>query len=814
MHEFEGPEPDVRTMLERIVFTKEVWTAAIGGRDIPPRDKRSIADLQARLSAVQPQLTALVRRIRDRNEWDDVFVDALCTPPVSFTLGSVIAHILTVGVIRRQTVIDALRELSTDVESRDPIEWERAITARRCRTRPSDAPARPRNHTRVRRGRRARRRRRLRAAVVTLAPFYLATALHRPELAWTALGGWLGTLVDPGGSRATRARALAAFGVVGAAWVALSEAAAGSPPVAAALLAATAFAAAIARGVDATAGSVGTMVAMVAAIGASRSRGVPARDAEFFALGAAQAVLLSSVIWPVWTRLPERRAIARAYGALSTYASEAASAEVLAAPPGDTRYGALIRLHHRRIREAIDAARQVALAARSRREGETRFGSNVRVLLGAAEAQLWLLGTLLRRWRPRSGARAAPAARLAGIAAVYAELERILIARAIRSRAPSRRVPDPIRRAPRRRPQGPSPRASKKPPTTRSISPARWTRPRRRTRIEGPPSRSAQPAPSTLRALGQALRDALSPGSVALAHGVRAACAVTVASLVGSVVSPSRAYWVTLTAIAVLQPYVGSTFQRALERALGTVLGSAVAAAIIVGVRSPAALATLMVPLSVAAVATRPRSYRLFTFFLTPVFVLLAERHMGDWWTAAMRVGDVAVGGAIALAASLLVLPSSERARLPDALARMLDAVGAYAHTALAAAPETEGSIVEVRRAAAAALGAAEASLERLLSEPLADRKAAEDAMLLVTYARRLATALTALGTLETMAPADVDARAEVAAYVAQAVTAAEAHLRGERTDAAPQAPERVVHPALERVVRQAALVASVAPQG
>jgi AraC-like DNA-binding protein len=131
VHEFEGPEPDVRTMLERIVFTKEVWTAAIGGRDIPPRGQRSIPELQARLSAVQPQFTALVRRIRDRNEWDDVFVDALCTPPVSFTFGSVIAHILTVSVVRRQTVIGVLSELGVpDAETRDPIEWERMITAR------------------------------------------------------------------------------------------------------------------------------------------------------------------------------------------------------------------------------------------------------------------------------------------------------------------------------------------------------------------------------------------------------------------------------------------------------------------------------------------------------------------------------------------------------------------------------------------------------------------------------------------------------------------------------------------------------------
>jgi hypothetical protein len=43
----------------------------------------------------------------------------------------VIAHILTVGVVRRQTVIGALRELGVkDVESRDPIEWEREIAER------------------------------------------------------------------------------------------------------------------------------------------------------------------------------------------------------------------------------------------------------------------------------------------------------------------------------------------------------------------------------------------------------------------------------------------------------------------------------------------------------------------------------------------------------------------------------------------------------------------------------------------------------------------------------------------------------------
>lgn len=131
IHAFEGPEPDVRTMLDRIVFTKEVWTAAIAGREFPTERDRTIAGQRARLEAVQPQFAALVRRIRDRNEWDDVFVDALCTPPVSFTFGSVIAHILDVSIVRRHTVVRALRELGVaDVETRDPIEWERAMAAR------------------------------------------------------------------------------------------------------------------------------------------------------------------------------------------------------------------------------------------------------------------------------------------------------------------------------------------------------------------------------------------------------------------------------------------------------------------------------------------------------------------------------------------------------------------------------------------------------------------------------------------------------------------------------------------------------------
>lgn len=132
VHAFEGPEPDVRTILDRLVFTKEVWMAAMNGTEFPTEQRdRSIAGQQARLAAVQPAFNTLVRRLRDRNEWDDVFVDALCTPPVSFTFGSVIGHILNAAMVRRHILTDLLRELGVkEVETRDVIEWERLLAGR------------------------------------------------------------------------------------------------------------------------------------------------------------------------------------------------------------------------------------------------------------------------------------------------------------------------------------------------------------------------------------------------------------------------------------------------------------------------------------------------------------------------------------------------------------------------------------------------------------------------------------------------------------------------------------------------------------
>jgi AraC family transcriptional regulator len=118
-------ESTLRTVLERMVVTKEIWIAAIEGRGFEPTNDRSISGLIARHESAGRELIAIVKRIREQGEWNNAFVDALCEPPVSFTLGSVIAHILTFAAQRRSTAISMLRELGIDeVSYGDPITWE------------------------------------------------------------------------------------------------------------------------------------------------------------------------------------------------------------------------------------------------------------------------------------------------------------------------------------------------------------------------------------------------------------------------------------------------------------------------------------------------------------------------------------------------------------------------------------------------------------------------------------------------------------------------------------------------------------------
>lgn len=126
---WDGPDDSIATVLDHLIWAKQVWLASIQGEDHPPREPDDLPTLMRRLDEVAPRWLATIREIDRRGGWGDTLVDALCDPPESFVLGSVIAHVLTYAAHRRQLVRQWLRSESADSTTEhdhgDPIMWLR-----------------------------------------------------------------------------------------------------------------------------------------------------------------------------------------------------------------------------------------------------------------------------------------------------------------------------------------------------------------------------------------------------------------------------------------------------------------------------------------------------------------------------------------------------------------------------------------------------------------------------------------------------------------------------------------------------------------
>jgi AraC-like DNA-binding protein/uncharacterized damage-inducible protein DinB len=129
-----GPDQNLRQILDRIVRTKEVWTAAIGGGPMPetekaPPEEQTPAAMRARLDRSDAAFHRVMADIRNRSAWDDTFVDALCEPPETFTFGGMFAHVITFNAHRRMLAIDALQRMGVKVEGFGcPMEYIQSLT--------------------------------------------------------------------------------------------------------------------------------------------------------------------------------------------------------------------------------------------------------------------------------------------------------------------------------------------------------------------------------------------------------------------------------------------------------------------------------------------------------------------------------------------------------------------------------------------------------------------------------------------------------------------------------------------------------------
>jgi uncharacterized membrane protein YccC len=280
------------------------------------------------------------------------------------------------------------------------------------------------------------------------------------------------------------------------------------------------------------------------------------------------------------------------------------------------------------------------------------------------------------------------------------------------------------------------------------------------------------------------LRAAVSPDSLIARHALRLGLVTAVAVALTAALGLKRGYWVTITAVIILQPYVGATSLRAVQRVLGTVVGGALAALLAAWFHSPVAVLVLAFVFSAVSVALLPLNYAVFSVFLTPTFVLLAEASAGDWHLAGLRIVNTVIGGALAMLGTWLLWPSPEAKRMPEYLAEVLEAMRAYLADVIARFDDRSDAAGAALRAGRRRVGLAilnaDESLERALSERRGRANDLTPAMTLVTYARRFTASIAALalsrhsvaavptGALQRFASAMDQALADLAAALAE----------------------------------------------
>ena len=127
--DWDGPEESLAQVLRHLVFTKEVWLAAIEGDDFPDRRRPTTSSTWspgtrppprggwrwcATSSDAAPGATASSTRCATRRR-------ASCS-------AASLAHVLTFSAHRRQLARLMLRDAGVDVDHGDPIDWLRRRT--------------------------------------------------------------------------------------------------------------------------------------------------------------------------------------------------------------------------------------------------------------------------------------------------------------------------------------------------------------------------------------------------------------------------------------------------------------------------------------------------------------------------------------------------------------------------------------------------------------------------------------------------------------------------------------------------------------
>jgi AraC family transcriptional regulator len=119
-------EPTLRSLLARLVGQLDMWTCALEGRDYDWSAERgaTVSGLRERLADVGPAFLTQVRRAGTEGRLDDMLVVCPGETVGVYTIGGMVAHVLTFAAHRRTLAVGALSGFGfSDLDSGDPIRW-------------------------------------------------------------------------------------------------------------------------------------------------------------------------------------------------------------------------------------------------------------------------------------------------------------------------------------------------------------------------------------------------------------------------------------------------------------------------------------------------------------------------------------------------------------------------------------------------------------------------------------------------------------------------------------------------------------------
>lgn len=610
----------------------------------------------------------------------------------------------------------------------------------------------------------------LRAALATFVPLLAAQVFRLGGGTWMSLAGFSGALADKGGSYGARAAAVASLTVFGAFAVLIGGIGTDQLAVAVALTFVVAVVCSLGRAWGNTGASVGGSVLNMFVISlAYPTSGIAEAlgRAGWTMVGGGWAALLSLVLWPVRPYRPARIAIAACFRSLADHVAQVVDAFASPTTADDAApAGSLV------VRTALENARATLATIRRGRPGESGRGERLLVLRETADQ---IFGNVIALVETIEAVPSASRDRRAQAMIVAALREVVEVLRELADHVEEERQSGVVlvhfSGAPLLASLTMSDARAGEAAATDDAGFAAAQYAHAAALIDriamfasvaaanaaalgGLPVPPPPTVPETEelrepRALLAPLRSVLARDSLVLRHALRVGLVTAAAVALAGAFGLSRGYWVTVTVVIILQPYMGATTLKAVQRVLGTVVGGILTAALGALFQDLRAILVFSFVFAAVSVAVLPLNYTAYSVFLTPTFVLLAEANAGDWHLAGVRVIDTLLGGALALLGARLLWPAPEWKRLPTYLAAALRANRDYLRTAVATfadRSDAAGRLLRARRrdAALAAINAEE-SFQRLMGEHKGSPAALAPVMTFLTYARRFAVSVAAL---------------------------------------------------------------------